>query len=148
MRAALGRSKWLLILARRLLLRRAWPLTGTTFVTMLSHNFDLVLLGLSVGSAAAGLYGAAYRVVWVPTILVTAYHAALRPTLAGAYQNGLASVAALLRRSNRLTAAAAVGLVVGGVMLAAPLVSLLYGGGYAGAVLPFQICSPPSVCWW
>ncbi len=123
----------------RRLFRAALPLTGTSFVTMLSHNFDLVFLGLWLGSAAAGLYGAAYRIVWAPTLLVTAFYTALRPALACAYGHGLGSIDSLLRRSGRITAAFGVGLVAGGLFLAEPLVLWLYGEAYRAAVPPFQL---------
>ncbi len=123
----------------RRLFRRALPLTGTSFVTMVSHNFDLVLLGLWLGSAAAGLYGAAYRIVWAPTLLVTAYYTALRPALAAAYVHGLGSLDAQLRRSSRITAGLSVGLVVGGILLAEPIILFLYGEAYRGAIPSFRL---------
>ncbi|MEO8218019.1 MAG: oligosaccharide flippase family protein [Acidobacteriota bacterium] len=123
----------------RRLIAEALPLAGTSVVAMVSHNFDLVLVGLWLGSSAAGMYGAAYRVVWAPTLIVTAYYMALRPTLARGYRDGIETVSELLRRSVRLTTALAVGIVVGGVLLAVPLVRLLYGRGYDGAIQPMQM---------
>jgi O-antigen/teichoic acid export membrane protein/glycosyltransferase involved in cell wall biosynthesis len=126
------------VLLRRLF-RLALPLTGTSFVTMVSHNLDLVLLGLWLGSAAAGLYGAAYRVVWAPTLLVMAYYTALRPVLAAAHAQGLSSLDSQLRRSSRITAGLGVGLVVGGILLAEPIILFLYGEAYRGAIPPFRL---------
>jgi O-antigen/teichoic acid export membrane protein len=123
----------------RRLFRLALPLTGTSFVTMVSHNLDLILLGLWLGSTAAGVYGAAYRVVWAPTLLVTAYYTALRPALAAAYAGGLSSLDSLLRRSSRITAGLGVGLMVGGMVLAEPIILFLYGEAYRGAIASFRL---------
>lgn len=135
-----GRLKPALDLALlRRVLRESLPLAGTTVVGMFSHNFDLVLVGLWLGSASAGLYGAAYRVVWVPTILITAYHTALRPSLARGYLEGLKSVEGLLKRSMRLSAAFAIGVIVGGTLLAEDIVAFLFGRSYLEAVAPVRL---------
>jgi len=117
----------------------ALPFAGTTVVSMFSHNFDIVLVGLTLGTAAAGVYGAAYRVIWVPTVLITAYHVALRPSLARGYLLGLESVSGLLKRSMRLSTAFAVGVVVGGFLLADEIILFLFGTTYAAAALPFRV---------
>jgi O-antigen/teichoic acid export membrane protein len=123
----------------RQLLPAALPLAGSGAVGMLLNNFDLVLIGLWLGAAAAGLYGAAYRVVWLPTVLVVAYAVALRPTVVRAEQTGAAAVALVLGRSHRMMAAVGMGAAVGGVLLARPLLEALYGADYAAAARPFQI---------
>lgn len=123
----------------RTLLPAAVPLAGSTAVGMLLHNFDLVLIGLWLGIASAGLYGAAYRVVWLPTVLVVAYTAALRPTVVRAWAAGAAEVQSVISASHRIMAAVGVGAAVAGVILARPLLEALYGAEYAPAARPFQV---------
>jgi O-antigen/teichoic acid export membrane protein len=123
----------------RSLLKGSLPLCGTTAVALVSHNFDLVLLGLWFGAGTAGIYGAAYRIVWMPTLLVVAYYIALRPSLARASVQGLETVESLLQRSTRTLTAVGVGVVVGGWLLAEPAVTFLYGAGYRDAVRPLQL---------
>lgn len=120
------------------LMRHALPLTGTTAVAMITHNFDLVLLGLWLGAAATGVYGAAYRIVWVPTVITTAYFTALRPSLAKAHTEGVATVASLLQSSARLTTAFGVATAAGGAFLAKPIVVFLFGSAYAPAAGPLR----------
>jgi O-antigen/teichoic acid export membrane protein len=122
----------------RRLLPAALPLGGGAAVGMVLHNFDLVLVGLWLGTKAAGLYGAAYRIIWIPMMLLLAYSRALRPTLARVRGEGMAA-AAVLAHSTRVIAALGVGTVAGGMLLAAPLIEWLYGPGYGEAVAPFRI---------
>lgn len=121
------------------LLPAATQLSATNFVAMISHNFDLVLVGLWLGGSALGLYGAAYRVVWAPILLIVAYYTALRPSIALAYVEGLSTIEMLLRRSTRFTSAFGIGVTVGGIMLASEIIQFLYGHAYLDARRPLQI---------
>ena len=123
----------------RRLLPATLPFSGANMVGTLLQNFDLVLIGLWLGTRSAGVYGAAYRVVWLPTILFTAYLTALRPLLARGSLEGLGAIQVLLWRPTRFVVAAGVGAALGGILLAQPLVLLLYGTEYREAARPLQI---------
>jgi len=123
----------------RELLPVALPCAGSAAVGALMHNFDLVIVGLWLGNEPAGLYGAAYRVVWIPTLMATAYYTALRPALARASVEGFAGVQPLLGRSNRLSASIGIGISVGGILVAEPLILFLFGPAYRQATRPLQI---------
>jgi O-antigen/teichoic acid export membrane protein len=121
------------------LVRGAVPLAGSAAVGMILSNFDLVIIGLWLGTAAAGVYGAAYRVVWLPTALVVTYATALRPTIVRAEAAGPEAAALVLARSHRSMAAVGIGGAVAGILLARPALDVLYGPAYAEAVRPFQV---------
>jgi O-antigen/teichoic acid export membrane protein len=121
----------------RRLLPAALPLCGSSAVALVSANFDLVLLGLWLGAGAAGIYGAAYRLVWVPIMIATAYQVALRPSVCRASLVGHAQVEAVMSGSMRIAAAVSFGIVLGGSLLARPLIDAIYGPGYRAAVEPF-----------
>lgn len=123
----------------RQLLPTSLPLSGSVAVGTLLQNFDLVLVGVWLGSRAAGLYGAAYRVVWVPTIVATAYFTALRPVLARGSVSGLESVADVLRRSSRVAVALGLGAAVGGLLLADGVMRTLFGAEYAAGAGPLAV---------
>lgn len=121
------------------LFSKTWPFAGAVVVSMFLHNFDIVLIGLWLGLEATGLYGAAYRVVWIPALLLTAYTKSLRPSLARASVQGIASINHLLTRSLQLATAAGVGLAVGGYLMAEPVVLFLYGEEFRGASTPLRL---------
>jgi O-antigen/teichoic acid export membrane protein len=123
----------------RRLLAASLPLSGATAVGTLLQSFDLVLLGLWRGALAAGVYGAAQRVAWVPSMLATSYFTSLRPALARGSAESLATVAPVLGRSLRLALAVGIGMAVGGGLLARPLVDWLYGEAFAEAAAPLRL---------
>lgn len=123
----------------RPLVRAALPLWGSRWAGALLHNFDLLLLGLITGVEAAGLYNAAYRILWVPTLLALAYLTALRPVLARGFASGGQALQPLLRRAGSLSLSFGVGAAIGGGWLAAPLLDWLYGPGYGGAAWALRV---------
>jgi len=121
------------------LVPRALPLSGSAVVGRVIENFDILLVGLWIGAEATGLYGASYRIVWMLILLSVSYYTALRPSLAQAYVNGFHTIENLLARTMRISTAVAIGTAAGGIVLAKPLVELLFGKAYLGSVTPFQI---------
>lgn len=115
------------------------PLVGSAMVGRIIENFDILLLGLWVGSEATGLYGASFRIVWMLILITVAYYTALRPTLAQAYVQGFHTIEDLINRVMRVSSAIAVGAAVGGIMVSEPLVVFLYGKAYLPAVPALQI---------
>lgn len=121
------------------LIPAALPLGGTKAVAMTLANFDIILLGLWISSTAAGHYGAAYRVVWLPIMFVQAYYLSIRPTLARAYVTGIEPVMPFVNRSTKFMVAISLGITAGGIVLAKPIVAFLFLAEYAPAGLPLQI---------
>ena len=106
-------------------------------LALLSYNFDTLLLGFLVGSAAVGWYSAAYRPVTVFLAISTTFYLGLFPVLSRAYNENLDTFLEVVKSSLRLAAALAIPVGVGGVFLAQPLIALLYGETYrdSGPVL-------------
>lgn len=125
------------------LLAGAVPLCGSQVMAMISNNFDLMIIGVWLTMSDAGLYGAATRVVWVPTTICIAYYTALRPLVAQAYVHGFANVEETFKRSVRITTALALGVVCGGILLARPVMIQMFGANYGSAsgALIFLMCA-------
>jgi O-antigen/teichoic acid export membrane protein len=127
------------------LLPSALPLGTAAALGVFLHNFDVVLLGLWLGSRAAGLYGAAYRVIWIPVMLMAAYLTVLRPAFARAALVGGTEPRSLLAGTQRVTVGLGMGMAVGGALVAEPLIVLFYGADYRPAVVPFQVLAASLV---
>jgi O-antigen/teichoic acid export membrane protein len=121
------------------LLRSAIPLCGSAVMGMISNNFDLMLIGVWLGTSGAGLYGAATRVVWVPTTVAMAYYMALRPLVAHSFVDGFHTVETLFRRSVRVTTALAFGIGTGGALLAPQVMHEIFGIKYNSAASSFTV---------
>jgi O-antigen/teichoic acid export membrane protein len=129
----------------RALLPAAAPLGVGAALGVVLHNFDIVLLGLWRGTAAAGLYGAAYRVIWIPVMLMSTYLTVVRPAFARAAPRGREDAARLLAGTLRVTVGLGLGMAVGGALVAEPLFDLLFGAGFGRAVPAFQILAASLV---
>lgn len=104
---------------------------------VLFFSVDVLLLGFIVGEVAVGLYTAAYRVVFVLTALSGAVAFSYLPefTRAARDRTPLGGVA---DRALELSAAVVLPALVGGVLLAEPMMVGIFGADYAGAALAFQ----------
>ena len=117
----------------------ALPFAGAAAVAVVLTYFDLVLVGWWMGTAEAGLYGAAYRILWLPTMLVTAYLTVLRPSVARRAMDRDASPFSLLGVSAPGVMAVGIAAAVAAIVFAPALVDLLYGPAYHGAVAPLRL---------
>jgi O-antigen/teichoic acid export membrane protein len=117
----------------------ALPFAGAAAVAVVLTYFDLVLVGLWLGTAAAGLYGAAYRVLWLPTMLITTYLTALRPSVARRTAGGAAPPRRVLGRSAPLVVGLGLACAAAGIALAPAIVEVLYGPSFRAAVAPLRI---------
>lgn len=117
----------------------ALPFAGAAAVAVVLTYFDLVLVGLWMGTAEAGLYGAAYRILWLPTMLVTAYLTALRPSVAKSALAGASSPFTLLGPSAPGVIGVGLLAATAGVVFAPTLVQILYGEPYSAAVAPLRL---------
>ena len=121
------------------LLPAALPFAGAAAVAVVLTYFDLVVVGVWMGTANAGIYGAAYRILWLPTMLVTAYLTVLRPSVARRAMAGPASPLSLLGGSTPAVMALGVLAAAFGILLAPMMVDVLYGSAYRAAVVPLRL---------
>ena len=121
------------------LIPAALPFAGAAAVAVVLTYFDLVLVGLWMGTAEAGLYGAAYRILWLPTMLVTAYLTVLRPSVARRAMAGPASPLSLMGGTAPGVITVGIAAAVAGILFAPALVDLLYGSAYRPAVAPLRL---------
>jgi O-antigen/teichoic acid export membrane protein len=125
---------------RRILARRAAPLGLVSLMSSVYFSIDLVILGWLVSGRSLGHYAAACKVL---TLLVT-----LPGLLMSASLPGLATtarepeaLAALAARIWHWLVAVGLPVCVAAGIFARPLVDVLFGGGYAGAVPLVRILS-------
>lgn len=121
------------------LLRKSGSATVSRLLRALIVTFGVVLLGMIGSARDVGLYSAAYRVCMFVTMIAVATHVAFLPGLARASLEGPERVSVVLTRSILLTSAAILPLVAGGLVLAEPLLSLVFGNEYAAAAPAFRL---------
>ncbi|MDZ4674401.1 MAG: oligosaccharide flippase family protein [Gemmatimonadota bacterium] len=120
------------------LLSRSWPMVAHALLGLAIFNSDFIFLRILRDSATLGFYAAAYTLISFFLNLGTAYTMSLIPALTrlrsdpararGLYDNSMAQVLA-----------GAMPVSVGGILVAAPMIALIFGPAYAMAVEPLQI---------
>ena len=119
--------------ALRDMARRSSMTTVSRVLRTIIVSLDVILLGFMVSSQEVGWYSAAYRIVFFVMALLYAVHAAFLPEMARSAENPRA-LSAILSRAIGMALAVTIPFVVGGVLIARPMMNLIFGEQYqAGA---------------
>lgn len=121
------------------MLRQSGFITASRLLRTLIVTFDVLLLAFLATSRDVGLYTAAYRVCMLVTMVVVATHAVFLPGIVRAATEGPIGMTAIMSRSLFLTSAVILPIVVGGIVLARPLLIFLFGPDYSAGSTAFQL---------
>ncbi len=126
--------------------RGSWSLALTRLLRTVIFTFDVVLLGLLLGERSVGLYTAPYRICFLLLSIATVIQISYLPSISsGATQNSQ-SVAKATSQSIYLATAVAAPTVVGGIVLARPLLETLFGPNYGEGAIAFRLLLVSIAC--
>jgi O-antigen/teichoic acid export membrane protein len=118
----------------------AVPLAGFSIIGSFMFNVDLIMLGWWRSAADVGFYSAAQRIVQVFYAVPAILASAMFPVISRfAAQRASDKERTLVERGASAMFLIALPLVVGGALLASPLISFMYGSAYASAARVLQI---------
>ena len=120
---------------------RALPFGAFITVFYLYSYIDMVILNLLRGNVETGLYGAAYRLYEGLSGLPVMMQLVLIPKLARYFITDRARHARVARTALMLGVLLAVPVAGGGLLLARPAITLLFGQGFVDATGVFRILS-------
>jgi O-antigen/teichoic acid export membrane protein len=134
------RGEWTRPTAARIksLANKSRLITGSRMLRTIVLYFDIVLLGILVTSREVGWYSAAYRIVFFVMAILYASHAAFLPEIARSV-DAPGNLGRILSRSVGFALAVTIPFIVGGWLLAAPLMTLVFGGDYQAGAVALQI---------
>ncbi|MBP7846398.1 MAG: flippase, partial [Candidatus Pacebacteria bacterium] len=122
------------------ILGAAWPFAIIGVFSVLMTSIDSVIIGIYTNTSTLGLYGAAQRPIsllyLVPGFIYTSIFP-IMSRLVGNNKNKQISV--LTEKSMTLLSGISLPIVVGGIILASPIISVAYGQEFIGSVLTFKI---------
>jgi PST family polysaccharide transporter len=123
------------------LLKDSWPLFLSGIAIVIYMRIDQVMLGQMFDDKAVGVYSVAVRISEVWYFLPVIITASLFPTIIATRKRNEAEYYAQLQRLFDLMVWLAIGIALPMMLLATPLVTLLFGPAYdkAGAVLAVHI---------
>ena len=113
------------------ILRPAVVIGASSFIALMSFNFDSVFLGFLMGPEAVAWYSAAYKPVSMTLAVSSTYFIGLLPVLSRQFVLEPTAFEQTIANSLRLTAVLAVPIVVGGALMAEPVIDLLFGPDYS-----------------
>ena len=119
-------------LARRLLVE-GWPLTLSSVMVMLYMRMDQIMLGEMVGDGAVGIYTAATRLTEAAYFLPVVITASVAPALVRAKTAGETIYRARMQKLLAAMAIISYALIGMLVLLATPLIDVLFGAAYGAA---------------
>lgn len=124
----------------RPIISAAWPFAIMGLLGGFMINIDTIIIGWFRSANELGLYGAAQRPIQLLYLLPGLISAGLFPIMSDLVRRGLADkLREILERTMAVIFLIAFPLTVGGIILGAPLIHLLFGNSYAGAALTLQL---------
>lgn len=121
------------------LLKRAIPMGTASIMIQIYYNFDIVMLGFIKEDKVVGWYNAAYRIVLFVWVFIPLFISVIFPLMSRYYKESREKLETLIISSTRLLSVVAFPLGVGGMILARPIMSFLYGEEFSGGVVALQI---------
>lgn len=124
----------------RPIIKSALPIAFQSALGAFMLNTDLVMLGWWVGAADIGFYSAGQKIIQFLYVLPAIIASAVFPTLSrliGGEDNE--RIKLLMEKSLILVLLVAIPMVLGGIIIAQPVIKLLYDSEYLPAAFNFQI---------
>lgn len=121
------------------ILKEAWPLAISVVLNLIYFKIDTVILSLMKPAADVGLYGASYKILEVLITLPNMFVGLILPLLAYYAFLNRERFVEIFRRAFDFLILVTLPLVVGGFILAKPLILLIGGQGFEKATPIFQI---------
>ena len=124
--------------ALRLLVRAA-PLGSIALFALVGVRFDTFLLSVISGERSVGFYSSAWKLSEMLHFVPTAVAASVAPIVASQFRERPELIARGLRSAFRYLALLGAPILVGALLLAEPLMVLVYGGAFERAADAFRI---------
>lgn len=115
------------------------PIWFAQLLGTINFNLDIIMIGVLMEEKFIGWYGASYKFIIFLVGFITAYQYALFPVISKLHKSNIVEVKSLIGRSIKFCAAFSIPIGFGGMILARPIINMVYGGQYTNSVLPFQV---------
>jgi O-antigen/teichoic acid export membrane protein len=113
--------------------------TVSRLLRTIVYSFDVVLIGFWLGEREVGLYTAPYRICFLFVAIAVAIYTSYLPSIARAFAHSIEQVQEIAGRSINFGATVAAPMVVGGMILAAPLLDFMFGAEYVEGAMAFRL---------
>ena len=111
-------------------LSRSWPIAISIFFNLLYLKGDILFMSFYRTDAEIGLYGAAYKVLDVVTVIPTMFMGLMLPMMVAAWSSAKENIKGYLQQAFDFFAMASLPMLGGALVLAAPLMKLVAGSEF------------------
>lgn len=128
--------------SRRLILpilTTAWPFGLMGLMGAIMLNTDIIMLGWLRSATEVGYYSAAQKLILLSYVFPQLIATSVFPPLARAATTDKPAAKALLEKSVALVTLVAVPIALLGLLLATPIITLVFGAAYAAAIPAFKL---------
>ncbi|MEK7195066.1 MAG: flippase [Patescibacteria group bacterium] len=132
----LSKFRWSTV---KYIMSSGWPFAISAVLAVLLVDTDVLLLGWLRSTEEVGLYSAAIRIVQILYLLPSILSTSLLPAFARLAGKDNEKLRLGLEQVLGLVYLIAIPMAIGGIVLAKEIIDLVFGSGYAAAVLPFRI---------
>ncbi len=119
--------------------KKSWPFALSLLFVSIYYYIDSVMLGIMRNNNEVGLYNAAYKLIIFILIMGSVINRSTYPVISRLYKNSLNKLQEFLENYSRIMFIIGVPISFGGLVLASPIINLIYGEIFKESVLPFQI---------
>ena len=120
-------------------IKKAFPIGFSFIMAQVFINIDYIMLGFMRNISELGYYSSAYKIVYFLILFLGTYATAIFPVITKFYNESNDRLIWLLSFSIKSSAAMVVPILIGGTILARPIIILLFGEMYLPGVASFQI---------
>jgi len=117
----------------------AWPLALIGVLNSIYNQTDSIMLGYFKQITQTGWYNVAYRIIAITLIPLGLITISIFPVLSKSFMETKERIQKIWDFYMEAVIFLAIPLVIGGIVLAGRIISIIYGQGYSSAVLAFQI---------
>lgn len=122
----------------RPIMNSSWPLAIMGVFGVFMTNIDAVMIGFWNDSAVLGIYAAAQKPISLLYVIPSLLTVSLFPIMSR-MRSDPGRFGGFIEKSYRASIAIGLPIIIGGIVLAGPLLSVAFGPEYAPAILTFQI---------
>ncbi len=122
--------------------REAFPIGIALVALTILFRIDMAMLAMFKPARVVGEYGAAYKLLETTAFFSWAVNIAVLPSLSRLSASTVPSVGEVYQRGLKLVIAITLPVAVGAIVLAGPIISLLYGEQYRAAATALALLAP------
>jgi O-antigen/teichoic acid export membrane protein len=121
------------------LIKQALPLSLAAMLAIIYFRIDIIMLGIMKNDTVVGWYSASYRLFETLSFIPIALTTSLLPLMSRLKNVGLEKIEDIAQKALKYLIVISIPIVIGTVMLAQPIIHIIYGDAYSNSVPALQI---------